>query len=240
MKGKIIISFIFLITLFACYRDKGKGVKSTSGVKCNCETNPNLSEMINCGTTRFKNGSKLYRQFNCDSSWLTFESPKCSRKIMYSLDQSLMELTGQLGYQFVKEYQETLLFQNRQASGGGFPINFELISKYNGELIEDFGTVVCYSDDNSDNYILYLSDKLDEMIYYNVDTQTKSHYPIPKGRLEKTVKESSQMFAESLFNPPKKRNNILTLTYRYLVSTSPEKWNADTIHINLKTTKRID
>jgi hypothetical protein len=29
----------------------------------------------------------------------------------------------------VKEYKATLLFENRQVSGGGFPLNFELIDK---------------------------------------------------------------------------------------------------------------
>jgi hypothetical protein len=46
-----------------------------------------------------------------------------------SLDKSLIELTERLGYQFVKEYKATLLFENRQVSGGGFPLNFELIDK---------------------------------------------------------------------------------------------------------------
>jgi hypothetical protein len=48
---------------------------------------------------------------------------------MYSLDKSLIELTERLGYQFVKEYKATLLFENRQVSGGGFPLNLELIDK---------------------------------------------------------------------------------------------------------------
>jgi hypothetical protein len=42
---------------------------------------------------------------------------------MYSLDKSLIELTERLGYQFVKEYKATLLFENRQVSGG-FSIKF--------------------------------------------------------------------------------------------------------------------
>jgi hypothetical protein len=51
---------------------------------------------------------------------------------MCSLDKSLIELTERLGYQFVKEYKATLLFENRQVSGGGFPLNLELIDKNNG------------------------------------------------------------------------------------------------------------
>jgi hypothetical protein len=47
---------------------------------------------------------------------------------MCSLDKSLIELTERLGYQFV-EHKATLLFENRQVSGGGFPLNLELIDK---------------------------------------------------------------------------------------------------------------
>lgn len=154
---------------------------------------------------------------------------------MYSLDKSLIELTGRLGYQFVKEYKTTLLFENRKASGGGFPTNFELIDKDSGNIVEDFGTIIYYSDTVANNYVLYLSsDSLDIVTYYNIDTKTKFNYSIPSGRLWKTVRESSQTFAEYLFEKPKEENTILKLTYKYLVSSEPEKWGNDTISIELQ------
>ena len=155
---------------------------------------------------------------------------------MYSLDKPLLELTGRLGYQFVKEYKTTLLFENRQASGGGFPTNFELINKDNGKVIEVYGTIIYYSDTDYNNYVLYLSsDTLDTLTFYNIDTKTKFDYSIPSGRLWKTVRESSQMFAEYLFDEPKTDNKILTLKYKYLVNADPEKWNTDIITIDLQT-----
>jgi hypothetical protein len=106
-----------------------------------------------------------------DSSWLTFESKSGLKKVMYSLDKSLIELTERLGYQFVKEYKATLLFENRQVSGGGFPLNFELIDKKQWKT-EDFGTIIYYSDTEFNNYVLYLSsDSLDTLTYYNIDTK---------------------------------------------------------------------
>jgi hypothetical protein len=45
------------------------------------------------------------------------------------------------------------------------------------------------------------------------------------------------MFPEFLFEEPKKENNILTLSYKYLINDSPEKWNKDKIIIDLSTTK---
>lgn len=163
---------------------------------CGCKSNPDVTEFISCDTIRFKNDAMLYRQFNCDSSWLTFESKSGIKRVLYSLDKPLIELTERLGYQFVKEYKTSLLFENRQASGGGFPVNFELIDKDDGKVIKDFGTIIHYSDLDSNNYVLYLSSELDTVTYYNIPTQTEFKYPIPKGRLRKTVMEASQIFAE--------------------------------------------
>jgi hypothetical protein len=177
----------------------------------------------------------LYRQFNCDSSWLTFESKSGLKSVLYSLDKSLIELTERLGYQLVKEYKTTLLFENRQASGGGFPAYFELIDKDDGKVLEEFGTIIYNSDTDFNNYVLYLSsDSLDTLTFYNIDTRTKFNYSIPSGRLWKTVRESSQICAEFLFEEPKEENRNLTLTYKYLVNSDPEKWSTDIITIDLQ------
>lgn len=235
LKIKFIISIIFLTIFFSFDSVAQQNTKRTNNKNCSCKTKPSLNEFINCDTTLFQNGSKLYRQFNCDSSWLTFESKSGLKRVMYSLDKSLIQLTGRLGYQFVKEYKTTLLFENRQASGGGFPTNFELVDKDSGNIVEDFGTIIYYSDTVANNYVLYLSsNSLDIVTYYNIDTKTKFNYSIPSGRLWKTVRESSQMFAEYLFEEPKVQNNILKLTYKYLVNSEPEIWRNDTITIELQ------
>ena len=238
LKIKFIISIIFLTIFFSFDSVAQQITKRTNKKNCGCKTKPNLNEFISCDTTLFQNGSKLYRQFNCDSSWLTFESKSRIKRVMYSLDKSFIELTGRLGYQFVKEYKTTLLFENRQASGGGFPNYFELLDKDNGNIVEDFGTIIHYSDTEFDNYVLYLSsDSLDIVTYYDIDTKTKFNYSIPSGRLWKTIRESSKIFPEYLFDEPKEENNILTMTYKYLVSSEPEKWGNDTITIELKKNK---
>jgi hypothetical protein len=51
---------------------------------CNCEENKELKDYISCKETVFRNGAKIYRQFNCDSSWLVFENKKIKKNI-YSL-----------------------------------------------------------------------------------------------------------------------------------------------------------
>lgn len=203
---------------------------------CGCKSNPDLTEFISCDTTRFQNGAMLYRQFNCDSSWLTFENKSGVKRVLFSLEKPLNELTGRLGYIFVKEYQNSLLFINKKASGGGFPVDFELLSKDNGQVLKEFGTIIFHSDDSLNNYVLYLSsDSLDTLTLYSVDQNKDFNFSIPKGRLRKTLSETSQTFPEFLFEEPSIDKSILTLTYKYLVSNSPEKWDTDKIQIDLKT-----
>lgn len=178
----------------------------------------------------------LYRQFNCDSSWLTFESKTGKKRILSSLGKPLIELTEQLGYFFVKEYQNSLLFINKKASGGGFPEDFELLNKDNGQVLKEFGTIIFHSDDSLNNFVLYLSyESLDTLTYYSIDQNKEFYFSIPKGRLLKTVSGSSQMFPEFLFEEPSIVKSILTLNYKYLVSCSPEIWNTDKIQIDLQT-----
>jgi hypothetical protein len=236
-----IISLILITTSFSCNIFAQKNIKKIKTIEnnCSCKQNPLLKEIISCDTTYFNNGSKLYRQFNCDSSWLTFENKNKVKKIMSSMDKSLIELTERLSYQYVKEYKKTLLFENRQASGGGFPINFELINKENGEMVEELGAIIFYTDEATNNFILYLkTESLDTLTFYNMDNDKKYEFSIPKNRLLKTIKESEIMFPEFLFEEPKTENNILKLKYKYLVSNSPEMWKTDNILINLNETKK--
>jgi len=201
---------------------------------CGCKSKPDLTDFISCDTTMFQNGATLYRQFNCDSSWLTFESKSGLKSVLYSLDQPLIELTERLGYIFEKEYQSSLLFINKKASGGGFPVDFELISKDNGQVLKEFGTIIFHSDDSLNNFVLYLSsDSLDILTLYSIEQNKDFNFSIPKGRLWKTVRESSQMFPEFLFEEPTIDKSILTIKYKYLVIADPEKWDTDIITIDL-------
>lgn len=59
---------------------------------CKCKSNPILNEIITCKKTIFKNGAKIYRQFNCDSSWVVFESKYKKKKILDALQGELIEL----------------------------------------------------------------------------------------------------------------------------------------------------
>ena len=211
-----------------------KNEHSETQINCGCKENMILNEVINCDTFLFDNGSLLYRQFNCDSSWLTFENKNGFKRILTSLDSPMIEYTERLGYQFIKEFRTSLLFENRQASGGGFPINLALLNKDNGELLEDFGPIINYNDNYSNGYILYFSDdSLNIVSYYNLNTEKTFNFPIPRNRISKTIEESSEVCPEFLFDDPIIENNILLFKYKYLILDTPETWGFDCIKIDL-------
>ncbi len=80
-------------------------INSSFGQKqCSCDSNQFLKEIISCDPVIFKNDAKLFTQYNCDSSWLTFQNKKGKKTIIYTLE-SLVELTGRLGYSYATEYK---------------------------------------------------------------------------------------------------------------------------------------
>jgi len=84
--------------------------------QCSCESNKNLSEAISCKPVIFVNKAKLYTHFNCDSSWMTFESKNGKKAVIFGLGDNLIELTGRLGYIYATEYQTRFLIQNNVIS----------------------------------------------------------------------------------------------------------------------------
>jgi hypothetical protein len=45
-----------------------------------------IKSLISCQPTVFKNKAKIYWEYNCNASWITFQKGKIRRKI-YSLDK---------------------------------------------------------------------------------------------------------------------------------------------------------
>ena len=106
---------------------------SCLGQQCYCQKKPDLNEIISCNKTIFKNGCELYREFNCDSSWLTFKNTKGQKKILFTLSE-IVELTDRLGYVNWTEYKNTFLVQNNVISGCCDPPEFILFYKNTGKI----------------------------------------------------------------------------------------------------------
>lgn len=220
----IIIVLIFLSNKFVLGQNN-----------CDCESNPEYKSFISCDTIIFDNGATLYRQFNCDSSWLTFETSRLTKKVLFSLSKDLIDLTPRLGYQFVKEYSKVVLFEKRQASGGGYPINYVLIKKDTGEIFKELGPILFYSEKLTNEIIVTLiNDSIPLLSFYNIKTDIIKNYPVSDKENDMTIFMSNEMFPENHFSNALMTENEFEIDYSFK-KTDSKDWHKSKIIIELTT-----
>ena len=189
---------------------------------CNCEDNPDLKDYISCEETVFSNGAKIYRQFNCDSSWLVFENQKIKKSI-FSLDKDLIELTGRLGYVEWDEYEESILIANRLWSGSGSPYEYQLIDKETGKEIINLGKEIYLDEEHLNPYFISLDLDNSKIRIYNLNTRKTSKIPFNISKIDSTFKLGGFLqFPEELFEPGEIKNNIFRVNYRYRLEGNDE------------------
>lgn len=194
--------------------------------QCFCEENPEMNAATtSCETTFLKNGAKLYWQYNCKKIWLTLENKE--KKI--EIDQigvSDYGLTYRLGFHFIKEYKNSILF--RSGCGATGPCFYVLIDKNTGKKLKEFDQLICIDTDiKMENphpyqfpFVVYLSPKSDHLIIYFIDTQKIIKVPFK----EKLV----DMIPENQFTKMEVKNNKLIISY------DTNKDILKTLEINLK------
>ena len=204
----------------------------SSAQNCICEIKPELNEIISCKKTIFKNGAKIYREFNCDSSWVVFENKK--KKILFSLDKELIELTGRLGFANWTEYKKTFLVEYHTISGCCDPYEYILFNKTNGNKIADIGRAIYFSEKEVFPYFVTLDkNKSYFLSFLNLETSNIFKIYLPKGRIDKTLKITNTIFPETLFEKGEIKNGLFIITYRYK-RTKKEKWLYGKVIVNLK------
>jgi hypothetical protein len=183
---------------------------ATYGQKCSCKNTPDLKEVISCKKVLFNNGAKLYRQFTCDSSWLTFENKIGRTIVLYSLEAPLVELTERLGYQYIMENKQSFLIMNRLISGCCTPPEFLLFSKNNGKLLEKLGYLIYYSKNEEENFVLYFSDStLNTVTLQYINSGKRYKISVPPNRFAETLKGTGENYAELLFDAGEFNNSFL-------------------------------
>jgi hypothetical protein len=203
--------------------------------QCDCEERPELKGIISCDKIIFTNQSKLYRQYSCDSSWLSFESRSGSIRILFSLERDLIELTERLGYQYVSEFQNAFLIKNRVVSGCCQPAEFLLFDKENGKLIKDFGTILRYSADMDSNVIVYFNhDSLNSIYVYIIESGLQRKVLLPKNRLDYTMRNSGESYPESLVEDVQIQDSVVSVRYKYQEREKKNEWFTDEAFIELK------
>ncbi|MFH7002505.1 hypothetical protein [Flavobacterium bizetiae] len=200
---------------------------------CSCKEKPQLNEIISCEKTIFKNGAKIYRQFNCDSSWLVFENKAKKKKILFSLDKDLIELTGRLGYTGWIEYGNTFMIENRLVSGCCDPLEYVLFDKNNGRKIANLGREIYRSDIKKYPYFVTIdSEESNFLSFLNLSTNKIFKINLPKGRIDKTLKITTVIFYQTLFEEGEIKNGIFNIKYRYKTQRNG-KWLIAEIKVDL-------
>lgn len=200
---------------------------------CSCKEKPRLNEIISCDKTIFKNGAKIYYQFNCNSSWLVFESKAKEKKKLFSLDKDLIELTGRLGYASWAEYKNTFIIENRLVSGCCDPSEFLLFDKNNGKKIANLGREIYHSNIKKYPYFVTIDSKESNFLnFFNFSTNKLFKINLPKGRIEKTLKITTEIFFETLFEEGEIKNGIFEIEYRYK-NQDNGKWLIGEIKVDL-------
>lgn len=200
---------------------------------CSCKEKPLLNEIISCEKTIFKNGAKIYYQFNCNSSWLVFESKTKEKKKLFSLDKSLMELTGRLGYSSWAEYKNTFIIENRLVSGCCDPPEFVLFDKNNGKKIANLGREIYHSNIKKYPYFITIDSKdCNFLSFLNMSTNKIFKINLPKGRIEKTLKITNGIFSETLFEDGEIKKGTFDIKYKYKTQDNG-KWLIGEIKVDL-------
>jgi hypothetical protein len=202
-----------------------------------------LKEYISCKPTIFENKAKFFWSFNCDSSWLTFESSKRKRKRIFSLGDGLVSLTTRLGYMYWTEFNKTFLITNHVISGCCDPVDYYLYNKTSGDLIKYLGRAIYVSDNKKLPFVVSITnsnyDTISRIDYnslsiYNLDSRRQFKLPLPRGDIKKGIKNNDYMFPEDVFDTPILISGILILKYstdKY-IKGKPLKYK--TIKIDLK------
>lgn len=208
--------------------------KSNKYIDCNCEDNLQLAEYVSCDETLFSNGAKIYRQFNCDSSWLVFQN-KNYKKIIYSLEKQMIEYTHKLGYVEWIEYEKSILIAERLASGSSASYNYILINKESGNLINELGRDLYLNEDKDFPIFVSIDAKNPILIKFTNLKNNKTYiYPFKSKKFRKTLLfDVYEFHPEELFEEASITNKVFKIRYRYKLNEN-DTWKYDNILVDLE------
>lgn len=203
-----------------------------SQASCSCFNHPILSSIIDCDTTSFSSEALLYWQFNCDSSWLTFESTLGHKTILNSMDKDLIEYTAKLGPSFIEEFPDYLLFQSRLISGCCMPSDYLFIDKETGEVIQK---IEAYTIAHMDEEILiYFHDEnYNKLGIIVLETNERSEIHFEGEKINNTLANGQILFAADLFDIIHLSKGELSISYKYLNELDNKTWLNDTVQFNI-------
>lgn len=214
---KLIVIFILAVSFSLNAQDQQE--KNN----CSCHEMPELADLIDCEPKLFDNSSKIYWNYSCDSSWLTFETAKGEQQILFSLNKEMIQYTTELGYDSFDEFDRTILVSNSPVSGCCYPPDYYIHDKTTGKLITYLGRAVFVSQDRKMPFVVSLTDskyadnatkkEYNSLSIYHLDKNETAIFSLPKGEIIKGMTKNNYLFPEELFQEPIVENNILKLVY---------------------------
>lgn len=178
-------------------------------------------------TTHLRNGSMLYYQWNCDSTWLTLETDK--RIVLKSCSELDPIMCSRLGLHFIEEYPDYLLFYFDWISGCCTPPDLVYIDKLTGQEIERIDYDLFVWGDSEKDYSLYFKDTTyTDLIYVDHLKAKRFKYSFEKDKVLESARKHSVLHIERLFDNYHRTADRLTL--EFLNNTD----EIDTIEIKLK------
>ena len=189
---------------------------------CFCQDKPFLKNNIHCKPHFLSNGAKIYWNYSCDSSWLTFENTKSEKKILYSLDKELIELTNRIGPVVLHEFKNSFLYEYAVISGCCDPAISYLYDKNSGQLIKQFGRSIFVSSDTKIPILVGIKNSdyeenteidMSRLILYNFDTRKEFEIPFEGDQIELGCKNNEYLFPEYVFHDSEISSKKLILKY---------------------------
>lgn len=186
------------------------------GQKPNCGCDKiklNPENQYKCDTTIFTNRSMLYWQWNCDSSWLTFENKE--KVILSSCEEPNVYECQRTGLHFLKEYPNYLLFEYKWTSGCCTPPDIVFISKENGKEIKRINNDQFIAGNVDDSYVIYFADTIYEKLIY-LDNNSDNEYSIQFdfGEVVSSINKNQVLELPQLFSNFKKKNDYFTFDFK--------------------------
>jgi hypothetical protein len=192
---------------------------------CNCEKDTVLTNEILSGTkatlkwkekpcqiTTLKNGNLLYYQFNCDSTWLTFENIKTrEKKVLFSKGTDDYANSYREGYLLRNEWSNFVLFYWHFSP---IPL-YVLVNKHTGQKIDKIPSTLIFDSVDDKNRIsdfaVYFEkvEKPEFIILHNLKTDKKKKIKFPS-----SIKQQSVYFEQQCTSRIIDDKNILRLTFQ--------------------------
>ncbi|MFT3793903.1 hypothetical protein [Flavobacterium sp.] len=218
MKSNLIVFLLFLSQIMIA--------------QCRCDSLPDLQELLSCKPTLFKNGAKIYRQYDCDSSWLVFENPQKVKRLLTSEYGGDLYLAGRIGFVDWTEYNSTFLMIESTVSGCCQPPNGILFDKNTGTRKKDLGPIVYQTEHMDYPFVVTLDNG--NLQFLHLDSGKTFRVKLPRNRIANTLRYAAVIFPERLFIESKLENGVVTLIYGYQTSEKEEDWQHDQVIVDLK------